>query len=84
MISLDETFSSDVSLRLHVGQERYELGQLGPNFAILREPHSIAADTIEATVVELETLIDGRSERWPVKITSPITNESKRFTFEGV
>ena len=83
MISLNETFSADVSLRLHVGAERYELGQLGPDFAILREPHIIAADAIAATNVELETIIDGQSDRWPVRITSPITADSKRFTFEG-
>lgn len=88
MISLNETFSADVSLHLHVGGQRFELGQLGPDFAILRGSqlisHLITPQSIETDSVELETIIDGESDRWPIRITSPITANSRRFTFEGI
>lgn len=73
------TFSAEVILHLYVDQEKIVLGQLGPDFAIFREPK-----TIEARQGELETVIDGKSSRWKVRFTSPITSESKRFTFEAV
>ena len=48
-------------------------------FAILRE-----AQSIDATEGEIETIVDERVSRWRVRFTSPITGESKRFTFESV
>ena len=75
----NETFSADVKLHLYVDAEKIEVGQLGPNFAIFREPKNI-----DASQGELETVIDGKSSRWKVRFTSPITSESKRFTFEAV
>ena len=32
------TFSADVKLHLYVDDEKFEVGQLGPDFAIFREP----------------------------------------------
>ena len=84
MISLNETFSADVSLHLYVGGQRFELGQLGPDFAILRESPTIISLPITSESIELETIIDGETDRWPIRITSPITADSRRFTFEGV
>jgi hypothetical protein len=72
-------FSADVKLHLYVGEERFELGQLGPGFAILRESQAIAS-----TNAELETVIDEKITRWPVRITSAITGDSMRFTFDSV
>ncbi len=70
-------FSADVSLNLYVRGQRIELGQLGPGFAIFRDFQRI--DECEA---EIETNIDGKINRWPVRIIGEITGESKRFTFE--
>jgi hypothetical protein len=73
------TFSADVKLNLHIGNQRFELGQVGPGLAILRD-----AQTIDATEGEIETIVDEKVSRWKVRFTSPITGESKRFTFEAV
>jgi hypothetical protein len=59
--------------------QRYKLGHLGPGFAMLS-----TAQDIDSTDAELETVIDGKSTRWKVRITSPITNASRRFSFEAV
>lgn len=71
-------FSADVKLNLYTSGNRYELGHLGPDFAILGEPQNI-----DATEGELETIIDGKSTRWKIRITSPITADERRFTFEA-
>ena len=73
------TFSADVELNLHVGNQRFELGHLGPGFALLGD-----AQSIDATEGEIETIVDEKVSRWKVRFTSPITGESKRFTFEAV
>ena len=39
------TFSADVKLNLHVGEQQFELGQVGPGLAILRDAHSIDANS---------------------------------------
>lgn len=72
-------FSADVKLHLHVGDQCFELGHLGPGFALLGD-----AQAIDAAEGEIETIVDEKVSRWKVRITSPITGESKRFTFEGV
>jgi hypothetical protein len=79
MIAQNSTFSADVKLQLHVGERTYEIGHLGPGFALLGE-----AQPISATQAELETIIDGQSTRWPIRITSPTTADSKRFAFEAI
>jgi hypothetical protein len=73
------TFSADVKLHLHIGDQCFELGQLGPGLAILRD-----ARAIDATEGDIETIVDEKVTRWPVRFTSPITGDSKRFTFEAV
>jgi len=73
------TFSANVKLNLYVAGERFELGQLGPGFAIIRE-----AQSIDATEGEVESVVDDKITRWKVRITSPITADSKRITFEAV
>ncbi len=73
------TFSADVKLHLHIGDQRFELGHLGLGFALLGDAHAI-----DATEGEIETIVDEKVTRWPVRFTSPITGESKRFTFEAV
>ena len=77
--NVNGTFSADVKLHLHVGEQQFELGQVGPGLAILRNAH-----TIDATEGEIETIVDEKVSRWKVRFTSPITGESKRFTFEAV
>ena len=73
------TFSANVELNLYVAGKRFELGHLGPGFALLGEAQSI--DAIEG---EVESIVDDKVTRWKVRITSPITTDSKRFTFEAV
>ena len=73
------TFSANVKLNLYVADQRIELGQLGPGFAIIRE-----SQTIDASEGEIETIVDEKVNRWRVRFTSPITTASKRFTFEAV
>ena len=72
------TFSAKVKLHLYVGENRIELGQVGPDFAILRN-----AQTIEATEGELETIVDENVTRQRIRFTSPITCDSKRFEFQA-
>lgn len=71
------TFSANVSLSLHVGNQCYDIGQLGPGFAILREVQNIAA-----TEGEIESIIDGKSNRRRIRFTKPITVDSKQIEFE--
>ena len=73
------TFSADVQLSLFVDDCQLDVASLGPGFAIFRN-----AQTIDATEGEIETIVDEKVSRWKVKFTSPITSESKRFTFEAV
>ena len=78
MIAHHGTFSADVRLHLRVNGSQYELGHLGPGFAMFSEIQSLQIEQ-----AELETIIDGESSRWPIRITSPITTDTKRFTFES-
>ena len=73
------TFSADVKLHLHVGGERFELGHLGPDFALLGE-----ACPISSNEGEIETIVDNKVSRWPIRITTPLDGSTKRFEFEGV
>jgi hypothetical protein len=73
------TFSANVQLSLFVDNRQLDVASLGPGFAIFRNPHSI-----EASEGEIETIVDEKVTRWKVRFTSPITAESKRFTFEAV
>lgn len=72
-------YSATVELLLHVEDRTIKLGQLGPGFACLAERQAV-----EFEVGEIESIISGKSTRWKVRFTSPITGESKRFAFEAV
>ena len=73
------TFSADVRLRLFVDHHQLDIASLGPNFAILRN-----SQKIEATEGEIETIVDNKVSRWPIRITTPLDGSTKRFEFEGV
>ena len=77
--NVNGTFSANVKLNLYVAGRQIELGQLGPGFAIIRD-----AQSIDNTEGEIETIVDDKVTRWKIQITSPITGDSKRFTFESV
>ena len=73
------TFSADVKLHLHIGGQRFELGQLGPGLGILRD-----AQAIDVTEGEIETIVDEKVTRWPIRITTKLDGSTKRFEFEGL
>ncbi len=75
----DGTFSADVKLHLYVTDEKLEVGKLGPDFAIFREPK-----TIHISHGELESVIDGKSTRWKIRFAGAIATKSRKFTFETV
>ena len=72
-----ETHSAVVKLYLHAGDARLELGHLGPGFGILA-----SACEIPTKDCELETVVDGKVTRWPIRITSDVTAGERRFSFE--
>ncbi|WP_182871409.1 hypothetical protein [Stieleria mannarensis] len=75
---MNAPFSASVELYLHVAGECFELGQLGPGFALLR-----VARAIEATAAVIEVIVDQASTRRPVRLTRPSTTLSRRFEFEA-
>ena len=77
MTSMPTTFSADVELYLNMNGTRYELGHLGPGFALLGERQKLMEGT-----GEVETIIDGKTTRQAVRVTVPSTAESRRFEFE--
>lgn len=79
MISNSGTFSADVKLHLFANGEKYELASLGSGAGRLR-----TEQVVNATEGEIETIVDAKVTRWKVRLTSPMTGESKRFTFEAV
>lgn len=79
MISPSGTFSAEVRLHLYVNGQQYVVGSLGSGFGYLRN-----SQEIEESQGELEMSIDGKITRWPVRLTTPITIASKRFTFEAI
>ena len=58
--------------------EQIELGQLGPGFAILRNEQEVSS-----TDAEIESIVDGKVTRWPIRITTPFDGTAKRFEFVG-
>ena len=73
------TFSADVKLHLYISGKRFELGHLGPDFALLGESHPI-----QSTDAEIETIVDSKVTRWPIRITSELDGTTKRFEFESL
>ena len=63
---------------LRMGQ-RYELASLGSGTGRFRTEQELSA-----TEGEIETIVDDKVTRWKIQITSSVTGDSKRFTFEAV
>ncbi len=59
--------SADVRMHLRVNERIFVIGQLGPDFIVLREPVDCPATDGEITVS-----IDGRVKRWPVSLPDGI------------
>ncbi|EMB14045.1 hypothetical protein [Rhodopirellula europaea] len=76
MIASNLPRSAEVELWLHCGGKRYELGQVGGNFAILAKN-----ETLEGGEAIVETIIDGRSDRFPVEFIPDPSGESRRLQF---
>ncbi|WP_283431454.1 hypothetical protein [Neorhodopirellula lusitana] len=79
MIASNLPRSAEVELWLHCGGKRYELGQVGANFAILAKKESIEGG--EAIV---ETIIDGQSDRFRVSVIPDQPGNSRRLQFAAV
>lgn len=76
------TFSADVKLNLYLMKRKFEVASLGPDFAYLREHLSMQHD--EQTEAEIETIVDDKVTRWPIRITTKLDGTTKRFEFEGL
>jgi hypothetical protein len=61
------SYSADVRMQLSVNGHTFQIGQLGPDFVILRD----AADH-PATDAEITLWIDGREDRWRVYLPAGI------------
>ena len=72
------TFSAYVKLSLFVDGRQFETGHLGPDFALLGE-----AQVIGCTDAEIETIVDQKITRWPIRITTKLDGSTKRFEFVG-
>jgi hypothetical protein len=69
-------YSSTVQLFLHINEATYELADVGPFDATLRNPKVLLAGADNAI---LEIIVDGRSEQHPKKVTS--SNAQNRIRF---
>jgi hypothetical protein len=69
-------YSSTVQLFLHIDGMSYELADVGPFDATLRNPRVLLAGTDKAI---LEIIVDGRSERHSKKVTP--SNAQNRIRF---
>ena len=74
MIAPNLTHSADVKLWLHCDDQRYELSHLGGHVAILANAKSIPGG--EAVI---ETIIDGKSDRYPIGRIPPQHGTSRRI-----
>jgi len=70
------SFSADVKIELIIAGSRFEVGQLGPGFAFLRQSRDI-----NATECVIELTVDGKVSTSHVRLTTPITRASRRFEF---
>lgn len=73
------TFSADVRLNMYVDDRKFEVASLGPKFGYFRQEQ-----TIGSSDAEIETIVDNKITRWPIRITSELDGTTKRFEFEGV
>jgi hypothetical protein len=61
-------YSAAVQMHLSVNGRIFDIGQLGPDFVILRDPADHGP-----TEAEITFSIDGRVRRWPVMLPDGIT-----------
>ena len=61
-------YSTDVQMQLHVNGYVLPIGQLGPNFIILRDPKDHVP-----TDAEIVMSIDGEVSRWNVRLPDGIS-----------
>ncbi len=61
------SYSADVRMELHVNGRVLSIGQLGPDFLILDHPVDLAPGD-----AEIAMSIDGRKQRWPVRLPDGI------------
>ena len=73
------TFSADVKIELIIADGRFELGQLGPGYGVLR-----TSQDIDATEGTIELNVDGKVSTSHVRFTTPISSDSRRFEFEPI
>jgi hypothetical protein len=71
-------YSADVRLALIVGEHCFNVGQVGPDDCILRDP--IDLPPCEG---ELVVMIDGSERRWPVILVDGINQESPLVRYVG-
>ena len=76
MIASNMPRSAEVELWLYCSGQQFELGQVGGETLILARAEPIPGG--EAT---LETIIDGRSRRFPIGMIPEQSGESKRISF---
>jgi hypothetical protein len=69
----DHCFSADVCMQLSVNGHVFAIGQLGPDFVVLREPTNCPPSAGEITVT-----IDGEIRRWPVQLPDGILADLPR------
>ncbi|HVX83996.1 MAG TPA: hypothetical protein VH253_04195 [Phycisphaerae bacterium] len=71
-----DSYSTTVQLILHVHDKQYDLADVGPFDARLRKPQVLLERSDRAI---LEIIVDGRSERKPVKVSA--SDERHRIRF---
>ena len=77
-------YSSDVSLRLLVGDLSIALSQIGPGYINLREPIPIGVDPCDA---ELLVRVDGTERRVPIRLVDgvyPFDDSARTMKCVGV
>lgn len=68
------SYSSEVRLELVLKDEVINLGQIGPDMAVLREPRELPPCDAEIVMY-----VDGRPTRWPVRLVDGATLQSREI-----
>jgi hypothetical protein len=71
-------YSADVRMYLKVGDHTLRIGQLGPDFLILRGAPELPPSDGEVTLS-----IDGRVRQWSVRLPDGISTSSARTRITG-
>jgi hypothetical protein len=72
-IQNNQAYSADVRMQMNVNGHTFVVGQLGPEFVILKNPVDHPP-----TVAEITLSIDGRVRRWQVELPEGISADSRR------